>query len=126
MSLPAWAAETMRLRVDDYQIDAELIPHTHKITAQAKVKFTALEDLNIATFLDCWSPKCYATAYQYWIVAFNTADSAEKTGQSELAQATQYLAELENVAADAETKRRDWVLKELKTQDCCGPLSGCP
>ena len=50
MSLPAWAAETMRLRVDDYQIDAELIPHTHKITAQAKVKFTALEDLNIATF----------------------------------------------------------------------------
>ena len=50
MSFPAWAAETMRLRVDDYQIDAELIPHTHKITAQAKVKFTALEDLNIATF----------------------------------------------------------------------------
>ena len=50
MSLPAWAAETMRLRVDDYQIDAELIPHTHKITAHAKVKFTALEDLNIATF----------------------------------------------------------------------------
>ena len=40
----------MRLRVDDYQIDAELIPHTHKITARAKVKFTALEDLNIATF----------------------------------------------------------------------------
>jgi hypothetical protein len=50
MSLPAWAAETMRLRVDDYQIDADLIPHNHKITAQAKVKFTALEDLNIATF----------------------------------------------------------------------------
>ena len=50
MSLPAWAAENMRLRVDDYQIDAELTPHTHKITAQAKVKFTALEDLNIATF----------------------------------------------------------------------------
>ncbi|MBZ5649898.1 MAG: peptidase M1 [Acidobacteriia bacterium] len=50
MSLPAWAAETMRLRVDDYQIDAELIPHAHKITAQTKVKFTALEDLNIATF----------------------------------------------------------------------------
>ena len=40
----------MRLRVDDYQIDAELTPHTHKITARAKVKFTALEDLNVATF----------------------------------------------------------------------------
>ncbi len=50
MSLPAWAAETMRLRVDDYQIDAELIPHAHKITSQTKVKFTALEDLNTATF----------------------------------------------------------------------------
>ncbi len=50
MSLPVGAAETMRLRVDDYQIDAELIPHIHKITAQARVKFTALEDLNIATF----------------------------------------------------------------------------
>jgi aminopeptidase N len=50
MSLPSWAAEKMRLRVDDYQIDAELTPHTHKITARAKVKFTALEDLNIATF----------------------------------------------------------------------------
>src|SRR5882762_11128879 len=50
MSLPAWAAEKMRLRVDDYQIDAELVPHVHKITARAKVKFTALEDLNTATF----------------------------------------------------------------------------
>jgi hypothetical protein len=44
------AAEKMRLRVDDYQIDAELTPHTHKISARAKVKFTALEDLSIATF----------------------------------------------------------------------------
>jgi aminopeptidase N len=49
-SLPLWAAETMRLRIDDYQIDAELTPHTHKIAATAKVKFTALEDLNIAIF----------------------------------------------------------------------------
>jgi len=49
-SLPAWSAEKMRLRVDDYQIDAELSPHVHKIAARAKVKFTALEDLNLATF----------------------------------------------------------------------------
>ena len=38
------------MRVDDYQIDAELTPHTHKITARAKVKFTALEDITAATF----------------------------------------------------------------------------
>jgi tetratricopeptide (TPR) repeat protein len=50
ISLPAWAADKMRLRVDDYQIEAELSPHTHKIVARAKVKFTALEDLNVATF----------------------------------------------------------------------------
>ena len=50
VSLPAWAAEKSRLRVDDYQIDAELTPHIHKISARAKVKFTALEDLSAATF----------------------------------------------------------------------------
>ena len=50
VSLPAWAAEKSRLRVDDYQIDAELTPHTHKIAARAKVKFTALEDINAASF----------------------------------------------------------------------------
>jgi hypothetical protein len=50
VSLPAWSAEKTRLRVDDYQIDAELTPHTHKITARAKVKFTALDDINAATF----------------------------------------------------------------------------
>ncbi len=48
--IPSWAAEKTRLRVDDYQVDAELTPHTHKIAARAKVKFTALETLNIATF----------------------------------------------------------------------------
>jgi tetratricopeptide (TPR) repeat protein len=48
--LPSWGAEKNRLRVDDYQIDAELIPHTHKLEARARVKFTALETLNIATF----------------------------------------------------------------------------
>src|ERR1700681_3526617 len=50
LSLPALAAEKTRLRVDDYQIDAELTPHTHKISARAKVKFTALDDINAATF----------------------------------------------------------------------------
>jgi len=48
--LSSHAAEKMRLRVDDYQIDAEIFPHTHKLSAKVKVKFTALEDLNIATF----------------------------------------------------------------------------
>ncbi len=47
---PSWAAEKARLRVDDYQIEAVLNPHLHQINAKAKVKFTALQDLNVAVF----------------------------------------------------------------------------
>ncbi len=50
LALPAWAAERAHLRVDDYQIEAELNPHLHQITARAKVKFTALQDLSVAVF----------------------------------------------------------------------------
>ena len=50
LAVPSWAAEKARLRVDDYQIEAELEPHLHQITARAKVKFTALQDLNVAVF----------------------------------------------------------------------------
>jgi aminopeptidase N len=50
LAVPLFAAERMRLRVDDYQIDAELTPHGHKLAAHARVKFTALEDLSVATF----------------------------------------------------------------------------
>src|SRR5271156_939727 len=50
VSIPARAAEKTRLRVDDYQIEAELTPHLHQISARAKVKFTALQDLNTAIF----------------------------------------------------------------------------
>src|SRR5271169_3782229 len=50
LAIPSWAAEKTRLRVDDYQIEAELEPHLHQITARAKVKFTALQDLSVAIF----------------------------------------------------------------------------
>ncbi len=46
----ALAAEKTRLRADDYKIDVELLPQSHKLTARAVVKVTALEDLNVATF----------------------------------------------------------------------------
>jgi len=46
----SWAAEKARLRVDDYKIEAELTPHIHQISARVKVKFTALQDLSVATF----------------------------------------------------------------------------
>jgi tetratricopeptide (TPR) repeat protein len=50
LASPSSAAEKARLRVDDYQIDAVLDPHLHQISAHAKVKFTALQDLSVATF----------------------------------------------------------------------------
>src|SRR5580700_2374665 len=50
LALPSWAAEKARLRVDDYQIEAELQPHLHQITARARIKFTALQDLTVAVF----------------------------------------------------------------------------
>jgi tetratricopeptide (TPR) repeat protein len=50
VAMPSWAAEKPRLRVDDYQIEAELTPHLHRISAKATVKFTALQDINVAVF----------------------------------------------------------------------------
>jgi aminopeptidase N len=47
---PVRAAEKSRLRVDDYVIDAQLIPNKHQLSAKARVKFTALEDLSVAVF----------------------------------------------------------------------------
>ena len=50
LCLPAWSAEKIRFHADDYLIDAVLNPHDHKIAARVKVKITAAEDMNIATF----------------------------------------------------------------------------
>ena len=46
----SYAAERPRLRVDDYVIDAELFPRTHKLAARAKVKITAIDDASVAIF----------------------------------------------------------------------------
>ncbi len=46
----SFAAEKQRVRVDDYVINAVVYPGTHQLKAQARVKFTALDDLNIAVF----------------------------------------------------------------------------
>lgn len=48
--LPTMAADRTRLRVEDYVIDAEIVPKTHHLTARAKVRFTAQEDINFASF----------------------------------------------------------------------------
>jgi aminopeptidase N len=47
---PALAVEKSRFRADNYQIDVELLPQAHKLTARATVKITALDDVNAVTF----------------------------------------------------------------------------
>ncbi len=50
VATPSRAAEKTHLRVDNYQIEVELTPHLHQISARAKVKFTALQELSVAVF----------------------------------------------------------------------------
>jgi hypothetical protein len=47
---PCFAAEKQRLQVNDYAIHAVVSPQTHQIKAQARVRFTALDDITIAIF----------------------------------------------------------------------------
>jgi len=44
------AAEKQRIQVNDYAIHVSITPQTHQLKAQARVKFTALDDINVATF----------------------------------------------------------------------------
>jgi aminopeptidase N len=48
--MPALAVEKARFHADDYKIDIELLPQTHKLTARATVKVTALDNVNAVTF----------------------------------------------------------------------------
>jgi tetratricopeptide (TPR) repeat protein len=49
-ALAASAADKPRLQVDDEQIAVELQPRTHKLIGHATVKFTALDDISVASF----------------------------------------------------------------------------
>ncbi len=50
LALASFAAEKQRIRVDACEITAELAPKAHKLTARAQVRFTALDDISVATF----------------------------------------------------------------------------
>jgi hypothetical protein len=85
-----------------------------------------MDNIWVATFLDCWPWVNYQKAYNAALVAFNKADAADKLAQSEVLQAQKLLTTLEGVLTDALKNRRDWILKEIKNMDCCGPKSKCP
>jgi hypothetical protein len=48
--VPALGAEKARVKAESYVIDAEIVPKTHHLSARAQVKFTALADVDFATF----------------------------------------------------------------------------
>jgi len=50
LSSLCFAAEKQRIQVNDYLIHLTVTPQTHQLKAQARVKFTALDDINVATF----------------------------------------------------------------------------
>jgi hypothetical protein len=79
----------------------------------------------IGTFLDCWSPTCYTTASQQWLVAFNDAEAAAAAGASEVAVALQQATELDATVANLVANRTAAILQELKTRKCCEPASKC-
>jgi tetratricopeptide (TPR) repeat protein len=45
----AFAADRQRIQADDYVIQAVVMPQTHQIRAVARVRFTALDDITVAT-----------------------------------------------------------------------------
>ena len=48
--VPAMGAEKPRVKAEEYTIDAEIVPKTHRLIARARVKFTALDDISFASF----------------------------------------------------------------------------
>src|SRR5262252_291224 len=46
----SYAADRQRLQVDSYVIQAVVTPQSHQLKAVAQVKFTALDDITVATF----------------------------------------------------------------------------
>ena len=50
LAIPSFAADRQRIQVDNYVIQAVVVPESHQLKAVAQIKFTALDDISIATF----------------------------------------------------------------------------
>jgi hypothetical protein len=76
-------------------------------------------EVNIGSFLDCWSIDCYLAAYSRAVVEFNDAEWAEKCRKTLLDAAKKRVGELETVYTDLVAKRRETILASLKADGCC-------
>ena len=109
-----------------YLLEMERLMKSWRADGDAKGQVCWKTDLSVGTFLDCWGPDCYEKHWHWIVVEFNTAEADEKLLKSQLEQAKKRAPDLEKIAKEAETKRREWILKEIKAKDCCGPTSRCP
>ncbi len=50
LATTSYAADRQRIQVESYVIQAVVMPETHQLKAVAQVKFTALDDISVATF----------------------------------------------------------------------------
>ncbi len=50
LAITSFAADRQRIQVESYVIQAVVTPQTHQLKAVAQVKFTALDDISVATF----------------------------------------------------------------------------
>lgn len=80
---------------------------------------------SIGTFLDCWSPDCYLDGYNRAVVEFNSAQWTEKCLKTLLDAANARLAELDAAAKDAASRRREWILAGIRTEECCKSGGKC-
>lgn len=85
-----------------------------------------MDSIWLATYIDCWPWENYKKAWNRALVTYNKADAADKLAKSQLEQAKKLLADLEKLVTDSVAKRQEWILKEIKAADCCGPKSNCP
>src|SRR6266851_3332767 len=67
LCLPAWGADKIRFHADDYQIDAVLSPHEHKIAARGKVLTVdrAPQDSSVRVSLKGEVPKDQSTTLTF-------------------------------------------------------------
>jgi hypothetical protein len=76
-------------------------------------------EINVGSFLDCWSIDCYLAAYSRAVVEFNDAEWAAKCRKTLLDAATTRVAALEKTYTELVAKRRETILASLKADGCC-------
>ena len=77
------------------------------------------ENINLGTFIDCWKPKCYETAYEYWAVNLDRTKDAQKAGATALQMAQARAQQLSEAADEARSNRRQSIVTALKAAACC-------